>query len=116
MFLNPGDSCKVEVYNATGDILETKTVTTTSASAPATSATVTLADTASGIGKVATVTLSGYTNATQYRLLKADGTALTSNVNVGSTVVVMFLNPGDTCKVEVYSAGGLIDTKTVTAQ
>ena len=116
MFLNPGDSCKVEVYNATGDILETKTVTTTGASAPATSATVTLANTASGIGKVATVTLSGYTSATQYRLLKADGTALTNNVNVGSTVVVMFLNPGDTCKVEVYSAGGLIDTKTVTAQ
>jgi hypothetical protein len=114
MFLNPGDSCKVEVYNATGDILETKTVTTTGA--PATSATVTLANTASGIGKVATVTLSGYTSATQYRLLKADGTALTSNVNVGSTVVVMFLNPGDTCKVEVYSAGALIDTKTVTAQ
>jgi hypothetical protein len=101
------------------DASSTFTITTkgTAAStATATNGTVTLSNTASGIGKVATVTLSGYTNATQYRLLKADGTALTSKVNVGSTVVVMFLNPGDTCKVEVYSADGLIDTKTVTAR
>ena len=76
-----------------------------------------LASTASGIGKVATLTTDGYPTALQYRLLKADGTALTQKVNVGSSVVVMFLNPGDTCKVELYNAAGtLLDTQTVTTQ
>ena len=59
---------------------------------------VSLSNTSSGIGKVATVTLSGYAGAAQYKLLKADGTALTNLVDVGSTAVVMFLNPGDQCK------------------
>jgi hypothetical protein len=48
--------------------------------------------------------------------LKADNTVLIGQVNVGTTAVVMFLNPGDTCKVEVYGSTGLIDTKIVTAQ
>jgi hypothetical protein len=117
MFLNPGDTCKVEVYNGTGVLMDTQTVVTTAAPPPAqTSATVTLANTVSGIGKVATVTLTGFTGATTYRLLKADNTALTGNVTVGSTVVVMFLNAGDTCKVEVSGASGVIETKTVVAQ
>ena len=76
-----------------------------------------LASTASGIGKIATLTTGGYPTALQYRLLKADGTALAAKVNVDSSVVVMFLNPGDTCKVELYDAAGtLLDTRTVTTQ
>jgi hypothetical protein len=82
MSLNPGDRCNVEVYNATGDILETKTVTAASIIGQTGNATVTLGNTASGIGKVATVTLSGYTGAAQYRLLKTDGTRIRSRENL----------------------------------
>lgn len=83
---------------------------------PTKSVSVSLADTASGIGQVATVTLTGYTDAASYRLLKADGTALTGKIDVGKKVTVLFLNKGDVCKVEVYDAAGiLLDTKTVEA-
>jgi len=118
MFLNVGDQVKVQVMKADGTVIETKTVTTTAtpvAPAETGTAAVALGNTASGIGKLATVTLTGYTTATQYKLLKADDTALTGNVAAGSTVVVMFLNVGDTCKVQVMKADGtIIETKTVT--
>ena len=78
---------------------------------------VTLSDTATGIGKVATVRLNNYTGVAQYRLLRIDGTALTGKVNVGSTVKVIFIQPGDQCKVELYSTSGdLMETKTVTTR
>ncbi|MFA4884495.1 MAG: S-layer homology domain-containing protein [Desulfotomaculaceae bacterium] len=116
LFLNSGDTCQVEVYNTAGAILGTKTVTAVSSAAPGGNVTVTLGNSATGIGKVATVTLTGYTGAASYRLLKVDGTLLTEKIDAGKTVTVLFLNSGDTCKVEVYNvAGALVDTKTVTA-
>jgi hypothetical protein len=78
--------------------------------------TVTLTNTASGIGKNATVTLAGYDNATHYRILNAAGTALTGDVAVGTSVVVMFLNPGDECQVVILDGATVLDTVTVTAQ
>ncbi|MBP7332220.1 MAG: S-layer homology domain-containing protein [Firmicutes bacterium] len=114
MFFKPGDTCKVEVYDAAGVLLDTKTVKATTI--PVASATVTLTGAAAGFGNVATVTLTGYPGAASYRLLKADGTALTGKIDVGKKVTVLFLNKGDVCKVEVYDAAGiLLDTKTVEA-
>ncbi|MHB8918613.1 MAG: S-layer homology domain-containing protein [Desulfocucumaceae bacterium] len=113
LFIAPGDSCKVELFKADGTLLDTRTVNVTAAGGVNPSVSVSLSNTASGIGKVATVSLTGYTDVTSYRLLKSD-TALTGKVNVGNTVLVLFLAPGDNCKVELYKTDGTLpDTKSV---
>lgn len=84
-------------------------------SADAADVTVSLKDTASGIGKIAAVTLTGYPTATQYKILDNSGSPLTGMVDAGKDVVVLYLNPGDQCKVEIYAGDALLDSKTVSA-
>jgi hypothetical protein len=82
------------------------------------SATVTLGAGALDFVKVATVTVTGYPTATQYRLVKMDGVnAYTGKRTFGPTVNVIALNTGDQCKVEVYdSAGTLLGIEVVTVK
>jgi hypothetical protein len=108
MFLQVGGQCRLEIYAGTA-LLDTKTVT-----AMVPSASVVLSNTASGIGKVATVTIVGIANAAQYQLLKTDYTQITGQVNLGTTSVVMTLNVGDGCKVKVYDAGSNVLTTLTT--
>jgi len=65
-------------------------------------ASVILTPTGSGIGYIATVTLTGYDTATHYQLLNTEDLELTTKVAVGTTPVVLLLNPGDQCKVKIY--------------
>jgi len=121
MLVEVGDLLKLEVYNASGVLMATESAVAQAAPTPpggTGTVTVALSNRPSGIGKLATVTLTGYTGAAKYQLLKAaDNTALTDQINVGITVVVMFLYVGDQCKVQVYDGdGNLIETKTVVAQ
>ena len=115
LYLKPDETCVVELYKADGTILDTVTVECQEAAPSAKTVSVTLVPTASGIGNVATVNITGYENAAQYRLLK-DNLVLTNKVNVGSTVVVLYLKPDETCVVELYKADGtLLATETVVA-
>lgn len=122
LLFKSGDTAKVELYKADGTIAEVITVVADSGAVkpptpPTGSVAINLSDTASGIGKVATVVITGYKGATQYRLLKTDGTPLTDKVNIGNTVVVLLFKSGDTAKVELYGAdGAVLDTVTVVAK
>lgn len=123
-FVSEALGCKVDWQQNTRTVVITSTPGNPQTSNPPASnppagsqvtgnATVSLSNTASGIGKTASVTLSGYPNAVEYKLLNTSGTALTNKVPVGSSIVVLFLNPGDSCQVEVYGSNGLLGSSTV---
>lgn len=75
----------------------------------------TLGDTATLIGKKASVTVSGYTGVTAYELYDSDGDLMgDGKVDLTTTEVVMY-TPGTQITVRFFNASGtLVDLKTVT--
>lgn len=115
--VNVGDTVTVQLFDVGGVWIATGSATTTAVGSVTHSATVTLRLSASGLSYVATVSLVGYDGATYYILHRAsDNFQLTENVPVGQTVGVIMVTPGDSVKVEVHNASGIMGTETVVAQ
>ena len=82
------------------------------------SATVTLSNTPSGIGKIADVTLTGYPTATKFKLVK-DSLELTGLVpypQVGNKVIVLGLAIGDIVTVAIYNGNNFVANQVTTAK
>jgi hypothetical protein len=126
-----GDMCMVEVWGVGANKLGEHQVVAQPARAPGDpvpesvgagatgSVTITLGNWMDRTSRVGTIAVSGYGGAGYYRILTAGRAPISPLSNIGVGAVAFAnpgLNPGDTCKVEIYdSSGVLIDTRTVVA-